>query len=251
MPTLVDLLWRREREPTRPGPGRRPRASVDEIVGAGIAVADRVGTLGFGLREVAKEVGVSVMSLYSHVATREELLALMVDECRRSMAARPSEGPWRERLEQVAAENLTLLEQHPWLAEWESEREVLGPGTLGKYERELGAVAALPLDDVTRDAVLTLVLDHVRASARALRQAGLERARESPEQWWEREGSRLAELDVAGRYPLASRVGTAAGTEQGAARDAVRAHHFGLQVILDGVEARVSRAGAAGRPAGR
>lgn len=243
----VRLLWRHERpEPARRG--RPPKSTVDDVVRAGIAVADRTGTLAFGLREVAGEIGVAVRSLYSYVSGRDELLQLMIDDCRRTMDAAPLSGPWRTRLRQVAEENLRLFRRHPWLVEVESEREILGPGTLAKYERELGAVEPLRISDVEKDAALGLVLDFVRASARAMIHAERERAEETPEAWWAREGADLAALGIAERFPLAQRIGTAAGEHQGAARDAGHAHRFGLEVVLDGIDARQASAGT-GDPA--
>ncbi len=123
----------------------------------------------------------------------------------------------------------------------ESERAILGPGTLAKYERELAAVEPLSLPDATKDAALTLVLDFVRSSARSIDHARREREQQTPEQWWEHQGARFAGLGVAERYPLASRVGTATGETHGAANDAQAAYVFGLEVILEGIEATAIR----------
>lgn len=235
----IALLWRHE-QPPLPRKGRPPRLDLDDLVAAAVAVADRVGAE-FSLREVAAELGVPVMSLYTYVDRREQLLELMIDQCRSAVPTTPLTGPWRERLTRVAADNLALLAEHPWLAQWESERSILGPGTLAKYERELAAVEPLPLADTTKDAVLAVVLDHVRTSARAIAQARLERAAEDPELWWAREGVKLAALDLKGRFPLAHRIGTAAGRAHGAAANAEFAYRFGLELILDGVESVAGR----------
>lgn len=207
---------------------------MDDIVASGIGVADRVGHLGFGLREVAEQAGVPVMTLYSSVTGREQLLQLMVDQARADMAFTRLQGSWRQQLQLVAADNRLLLEAHPWLADFESERAILGPGTLAKYERELTAVDSLDLSDPDKDAALTLVLDFVRA----VRQAAVERDDEPAADWWAREGATLAALRVAEEFPLASRIGTAAGQQHQAAHDPEHAYRFGLAVILDGLEAR-------------
>jgi AcrR family transcriptional regulator len=235
----VRLLWR-HRLPAEPRRGRPARTAIDDVVGAAVRTADRVG-LGFGMREVAQEVGVPVMTLYSAIGSREQLVELMVDSCRAQLVLTPLDGDWRDRLRTVAADNLSLLSEHPWLADVESERAVLGPGTLAKYEHELAAVEPLTVSDVERDAALTLVIDFVRASARAARRVAVERAQESAQEWWEREGAVLATLDLAGEFPLADRIGTAAGQAQGAASSPERALEFGLEVILDGLEARQRR----------
>ena len=229
----VNLLWRNELPPP-PRRGRPPKLTHDQVVGAAIAVADRLG-IAFTLRHVADGLGVPVMSLYSYVDSREQLLELMVDQCRAQMPVSEPAGDWKTRLAAVAADNLELFTTHPWLAEIETERAVLGPGTLAKYERELAAVETLPLGDVEKDAALGLVVDFARSAARALAHAERERGRETPEQWWAREGAALARLGVTERFPRASRIGTAAGEAHRAAHDARSAYRFGLQVILDGL----------------
>ena len=55
-------------------------------------------------------------------------------------------------------------------------------------------------------------------------------------------GPLLAEVVDAQRYPLASRVGTAAGEAQGGAYDAERAFAFGLERLLEGLEALIRAA---------
>jgi hypothetical protein len=144
-------------------------------------------------------------------------------------------GDWKTQLSAVAADNLRLVDEHPWLVEIESERTVLGPGTLAKYERELASVDTLCLNDAAKDAALRLVLDFVRSSARALAHAQGERKQETPERWWQREGARLAAVGVTERYPRASRIGTAAGEAHGAANNADVAYTFGLDAILHGI----------------
>lgn len=231
----IDLLWRHEKPlPTRRG--RPPRFTADQVVVAAIAVADRLG-LSFTLRDVAAALDVPVMTLYSYVRSREQLLELMADQCRSEMDVTEQSGDWRSRLTTVVADNMRLFERHPWLAEIESERAVLGPGTLAKYDRELAAVDALPLGDADKDAALALVLDFARSCARALAHARQEREQETPHQWWDREGAKLAALGIVDRYPLASRIGSAAGQAQGAARDADAALAFGLDVLLNGLSA--------------
>jgi hypothetical protein len=62
------------------------------------------------------------------------------------------------------------------------------------------------------------------------------------QQWWETYGPLLAEVLDPARYPAAVRVGTAAGAEYGAAHDPSRSFKFGLQRIIDGIDAFISAA---------
>jgi hypothetical protein len=80
------------------------------------------------------------------------------------------------------------------------------------------------------DAALTLVLGFVQGIA------AQEPATTPDNVWWEAAGPLLAEVVDPEQYPLASRVGTAAGEAQGGAYDADRAYEFGLQRIIEGLE---------------
>lgn len=239
MPTTTDLLWRHE-APLPPRPGRRPRFSVDEIVAAAVQVADSDGAT-FGLRDVAASLRLGVMSLYSYVADRDQLLDLMIDECHRTMATRRTSGrDWALDLRSVADDNLTLFRAHPWLADHGGERAVLGPGTIAKYERELAVFEPLPISDLEKDACLTLLVDFVKAAARSMALADRERTGETHAQWWAREGAALQRIDVSHLFPLASRIGQAAGSHHGAAGDASFAYTFGIDRLVAGITALIT-----------
>ncbi len=139
----------------------------------------------------------------------------------------------RKRVERVAETNLAVLLAHPWLLDVDDDRMVLGPGTIAKYDHELGALAPLELDPVTCDATLTFILDFVRASARTLRPNP--RAGEMAAQWPEL-SERLAAY-VGDDFPVARSVGTAAGEAMGAAYDAATAWDFGLARVIDALAA--------------
>src|SRR3984957_3526599 len=82
-----------------------------------IAVADAEGLAGLSMRRVATEIGVGTMSLYRHVADKDDLLLKMMDaafgECR--FPAHPS-GGWRAQLELAARTLWAMFRRHPWLA---------------------------------------------------------------------------------------------------------------------------------------
>jgi hypothetical protein len=142
--------------------------------------------------------------------------------------------PWRKRLTAVAAENRTLYERHPWAATTNPSRPPLGPGLMAKYEHELAAFDDLGLDDVTRDAALTFLLGFVQAAARAAAEAKADTAM-TDEQWWAANAPVLAQAFDESRFPLAVRVGAAAGAAQQGAFNPTQAYEFGLHRVLDGL----------------
>lgn len=60
-------------------PHTRPPLTQGVIVQAAIAIADREGVAKLSMRHLARTVGFEVMSLYNHVANKNELLALMLE----------------------------------------------------------------------------------------------------------------------------------------------------------------------------
>jgi len=229
------LLWRQSSERRR---GPSPRLSVDDVVDAAISVADEHGLGDLGMRQVARNLGVATMTLYTYVPAKDELLDLMLDQVYLRML-RPDrpDRHWRERLADVANDNRALFTTHPWAAAVATTRPPLGPGQLAKYEYELRAFDGTGLGDVQIDASLSLVLQFVRSCA--LAELEVRRARSESgiddEQWWSIAGPVLAELVDETSYPTATRVGAAAGQAHDAAYSPDHTYEFGLSRILDGI----------------
>jgi AcrR family transcriptional regulator len=244
----IALLWRQSLPDRPPGRGPRQGLSVDAIVEEAVALADAEGLDAVTMRRVAAAVGTAPMTLYTYVPGKAELLDLLLDHVYAQMPRRTTEErPWRERVSAVALENRELFEHHPWAAGVSTTRPALGPGALAKYEHELAALDGLGLDDVTMDAALAWVLAFVQGWARTAADAAAAR-RESAldeEQWWASAGPLLDQVLDPGAFPLASRVGTAAGEAMGAAWEAGRAFDFGLARVLDGLAAIVEAPGPA------
>ena len=240
----IALLWRDPAAVPRRGPARA--WDLDAVVAAAIGLADGGGLAAVTIRAVARAVGAAPMSLYTYVPGKAELLDLMLDAAYAAMPrADTSARGWRERVRAVAEENRVLFADHPWAARVGTGRPPLGPGSIGKYEHELAAFDGLGLDDVDRDSCLAYVVEFVRAAALAVQDAADARAGgQDDAQWWAEAGPVLARVLDPAAYPLASRVGTAAGAAHGSAADPDHAYRFGLDRVLDGLAAFVGRASA-------
>ncbi|MCI2417278.1 TetR/AcrR family transcriptional regulator [Saccharopolyspora sp. K220] len=236
------LLWRTQDGPSS---GRRGRSDlgVDRIVRAGIDIADADGLAALSMRRVADHLGVGTMSLYTYVPGKAELIDVMLDTVYGETArAVDDDADWRSRLTRIARENWALYHRHPWMLQVAAGRAVLGPNAIAKYDHELGAVADLGLTEIEMDSLLSLVLGHAEAAARrAVEMAQVEqRSGMTDEQWWRAHAPLLGQFLDPQRYPTAARVGSAAGQAHGSAHNPAHTFEFGLQRILDGIEAFVA-----------
>lgn len=245
------ILWGTAKKPTR---GPRPGLSVEKIVGVAIEVADAEGIGALTMRRVAERLGVSTMSLYTYVPAKAELVDVMLDAVMREVVKPVEESAegWRERLEAVARENLALYRSHSWMLRVAAmSRPPLGPNVITKYDQELRAIDGVGLSEVEMDSVLTLVLGYVQGAARSAVEAAQaeKRTGKTDNEWWAANAPLLEKVFDADRYPTAARVAAAAGEALQAAYDPDRAFEFGLERVLDGVEALVEARSA--RPDGR
>ena len=207
-----------------------------------IDLADEQGLAAVSMRVLAKRLGIGAMTLYTYVDNRNDLVVLMVDQVLGRRALPPMEGTLRERLRQVADVQLADCREHAWLLDVTGLRPWLGPNVADRYEWQLSAVEAVGLDDVEMDQTVTLVVGfaaNVARSEHAVRATEKESGASDLE-WWEANAGPLGEFTAHRDYPLAGRVGQAAGEAYQAGTDPGRELDFGLERILDGIEAYVS-----------
>ncbi|MBM4553930.1 TetR family transcriptional regulator, partial [Rhodococcus hoagii] len=152
----MDLLWRHHLppRPTRRGP--KQAVSVDAVVDAAVALADRDGYASVSIRAVAAELGLRPMSLYTYIPSKDALTVLMVDTVAGEDAPIPGELPPRERMAVIARRIRAEIIAHPWLLEVPPWRLVLGPGSMRRYELQLAAIEGIGLSDVAMDRVIAV-----------------------------------------------------------------------------------------------
>ncbi|MBB6547610.1 TetR/AcrR family transcriptional regulator C-terminal domain-containing protein [Nonomuraea rubra] len=211
------------------------------IVRAAVRIADEEGLAAVSMRRVAAELGVSAMSLYRHVAGKDELVHLMADAVYGDdpPAERIPRG-WREQLELALRQQWRIHRRHSWLARAVSlTRPEFVPNGMAHTDRLLRALDGLGLDaNAMMHAVMSL-LSYVRGAAVSLEveeQARTETGITEDDWMLAREGE-LEALFASGAYPtLAKVVG-----EPGLDLDLDSVFEFGLRRQLDGVGVLVAR----------
>jgi AcrR family transcriptional regulator len=134
-----------------PRRGRAPGHSRQEIAAAAIEVADREGLGAVTMRSVAQSLGTGAASLYRYFSTREELLALMVDEVTGELRLNGPDGrPWADQMLDLAHGARDLYRRHPWMIEASSTAPAPGPNGCSYLEHALAVLAPTLADGGTK-----------------------------------------------------------------------------------------------------
>ncbi len=106
---------------------------------AAIALADKEGIAGVSMRKLAQELGVEAMSLYNHVANKNELLDGMVDAVAGEIAVPAKDADWKAAIRTIAVSSYEALLRHPWAGSlW--MRQMPGPARLRHFDAVLGSL---------------------------------------------------------------------------------------------------------------
>jgi AcrR family transcriptional regulator len=236
----LQLLWDTGRRPSR---GPKPTLTLDQIVEAAVRVADTEGLEAVSMRRVAAELGTGTMSLYRYVPGKGELLDLMLDRVQK-----PSENPadlgdgsWRSALEAMGRSTLALYRRHPWLLRVNQSRPILGPSALDGMEKVLSRIRPMGLTDPELVSAIIAIDGYVVGAARTqlYQQEAEHRTGLTDAEFWQAQVPTLEKAMASGRYPVMASL-----SEDTFGPDFDH-FEFGLQRILDGLEAFVSRRRAA------
>ncbi|WBQ06511.1 TetR/AcrR family transcriptional regulator [Kribbella sp. CA-293567] len=240
------LLWRNHRpaeQDVRPALGRRPTLDLDKVVDAGIALADEKGLAAASMGGVAKALGVGTMTLYTYVPSKEELLDLMVDQV---LAERELPGPgvprpdgWRDQITLYSDQTRAMFHRHPWLAGISTIRPPVGPGMLAAREYLLSACAVLGLPPrQTNTAALAITTYIDSAAGLDAESEQLERTTgQSHDAWWHERWDLWETYFDVERHPTMTAIWNAEGYGDGTREAADESYRFGLDRLLDGIEA--------------
>jgi len=246
LPPGLDLLWGRRGRGQR---GPKPGLSVDAIVAAAIRIADAEGLEAVSMAHVADQLGFTTMSLYRHVTSKEELLQLMWNASAQGTEELVITGEdWRARLRMWAMVQREMIDRHPWITQMPMAAPPMAPNSLTFVERGLEAMDDTALTDADKLRVIGLISSYTLSearmahdAARAARQAQAATAAGEPQPAWTWEGL-VREVADEQTYPRLHRLAWSASIgDDPAGFNEQEEFRFGLDRILDGVEALVAR----------
>ena len=237
LPKAIALAWGAVPPPQR-GPKRE--FNLDQVLDAAVALADTTGIEAVTMPALAQALGLTAMSLYRYVASKDTLLLLLQD---RGMGSPPTSiaraNGWRAGLESYARASDEVYRRHPWMLDITIAGIATTPNNLAWFEAGLATLAGTSLSRHERVAVVLQVSGHARF--RALVERGYaDRADQAGEQV---AGIVISEATLLGRLLTDERFPELRATLDSGALvdDSFDNFDFGLARLLDGVGTYVER----------
>jgi TetR/AcrR family tetracycline transcriptional repressor len=159
------------------GPGERAGLDTQQVVVAARTILEEAGSGALSLRAVARRLGVAPNALYSHVASRDQLLDAVLDAV---LSEVPLQSEASARLDPVTALRTLMLDsydvllRHPGLMPFYLDRQ----GARGVQAQRLGtftmdALQRCGLDErAAREAMRVLIVNTIGFAAFSARPAG-------------------------------------------------------------------------------
>lgn len=235
----VPSVWTRPRRQKE-----QPALSREQIVAAAIRLLDAEGIESLSMRKLGAEMGTAATSLYRHVANKDELIELVVDEVYGELELPGADSPdrWREALAQCGHSLRAMVLRHPWVASVLGQVGLayLGPNLIRMSDRLLGLSmsAGFPAGeaDLAVKAVISYVIGATTSEASYL--SLLARSGMSEKEWLE---SLLpaAEAALEDHPVVKDHAYSRHGKDPARLRD--ENFDYGLQRVLDGLAVRLGR----------
>ncbi len=119
---------------------KRVPLSRERLLRGAIAVADAGGIGSLTIRSLARELGVKPMSLYHHVANKEEILDGIIDVVFSEIELPSADADWRSAMRERAISARSVLRRHPWGTPLMESRTNPGPATLRQHDSVIGTL---------------------------------------------------------------------------------------------------------------
>jgi len=226
IPRALELLWQ------GPSPSRRAGGlSRERIVAAAIDLADADGLGALSMARLAERLGCGTMSLYRHVANKDELVVFMLSEAPAPPPARSEGANWRDALSDWAGGLWDVYHRHPWVLQTAASGPPADPGQLAWLDAGLATMAGTPLSERDKLAAVMAVLHFVRGAAALSVEIGTVDHNHYP--------SLLRRLVDPEHFPSLT-AALDAGVFSERSDDPLSEFRAGLAQLLDGIDTRIA-----------
>jgi AcrR family transcriptional regulator len=210
-------------------PESRIPLTRERVLRAALALADEKGIESLTMRELGLRLGVEAMSIYNHVANKDDILDGMVDLVVSEIDLPSDAVGWKEAMRRRAISAQAVFSRHPWSSGMIDARESSGPARLRYLDWVLGTLrqAGFSLDIAAR--AFALLDSYIYGSGRQQHNMAAGSGAE-PEQMAEA----FLQALPADEYPFLREMIVDHAMVSG--YDGNADFEFGLDLILDGLQ---------------
>jgi AcrR family transcriptional regulator len=210
---------------------RRIPLTRERVLRAAIDLADSGGIESLSMRRLGQELDVEAMALYRHVRDKADLLDGVVDLVVGEIERPTAGGDWKSALRAQAMAARAVMLHHPWARRALEDTGTTGPASLAYIESLLATLRGGGFSLDLAHHALHALGSRVFGFSQDLFEEGDEPAPDDP----------IMAGALAARFPRITEMAQAASHEGvlGRCDDDVE-FAFGLDLILDGLEARLA-----------
>lgn len=201
----------------------------DRVLRAALALADEGGIEALTMRKLGEALGVEAMSLYNHVANKDELLNELIDIVFSEIDLPCEGGDWKKAMRLRAISANAALARHRWAVGLMESRTHPGPANLRHHESVLQCLHEADFSVAMAAHAYSALDSYIYGFA--LQQTSL--PFDSGEQAAEVAEAILRQF-ATGAYPRLGEVAAQVVLKPGYSY--AREFEFGLELILDGLE---------------
>lgn len=230
---------------TRPRPRQREHLTREQIVAEAIRLLDAEGVEELSMRKLGTRLGTAATSLYRHVASKDELIELVVDdvygELDLDLPAAVEGTRWRAAVTRTATELRAMTLRHPWIAPELGQVGLvhIGPNAVRMSSALLAQFEAAGFPAEERDQALGTLMAYVIgiATAEAAYLSLIARSGKTEQEWV---AALRPAFDEATRAHPRLRAGSSAQRDVHPQRIRDDNFAYGLDRVLDGLAARLT-----------
>lgn len=208
-------------------PRKRAPLTQERVLRKAVALADKLGIEALSMRRLGQALGVEAMSLYKHVASKEELLAGIVDRVVSEIDAPALRGDWKAAMRSRATSAHAVLMRHPWATMLLVSQANVGPAMLRYVDATIGCLREAGFSFAMADHAWNAIDNHVYGFTLQKLNFPFK-----PEEYATAAQGFLPQLP-AGEYPYLRGLSEQIITGQ---HDGMHDFEFGLELILTGLE---------------
>ncbi len=213
----------------------RTPLSRERVLRTAIEIADEGGIGSLTIRSLAKALGVKPMSVYHHVANKEQILDGIIDLVFGEILLPSPDGEWQAEIRRRAESARDVLARHRWAIGLLESRTNPGPATMRHHDANLATFRAGGFSIELTAHAYALVDSYVYGFA--LQEASLPFDSSNVAEV----AAPMMEMFRAGSFPHMVELATEHVLKPG--YDFGEEFDFGLDLILDGLAARLRATG--------